>query len=195
MKYQLPRLPFEMSALEPFISRITLEFHHGKHHKASITNLNNLISGTKFENTDLKTIIKVADGPVFYNAVEVWNHSFYFEALKPGNSNTLNGPFAEIINDSFGSVSIFKDTFMKAAGSLFGSGWVWLVRNPKGSLEITQESISGNPLRTGLIPLMTCDVWEHSYYLDYQNKKPDYVEAFWNLIDWELIEKRYIDSM
>lgn len=191
MKFELPQLPFEMNALEPYISKKTLEFHHGKHHQAYVTNLNSLIIGTKFENTDLETIIKVGEGPIFNNAAQAWNHTFYFEGLRPGNKYSLKGPFVDVINDNFGSVSFFKDTFIKAAASLFGSGWVWLFLNPKGSLEIIQERNAGNPLRRGLIPLLTCDVWEHAYYLDYQNRRSDYVESFWKLINWELIEKRY----
>jgi superoxide dismutase, Fe-Mn family len=195
MKFELPQMPFEINDLEPYISRKTLEFHHGKHHQAYITNLNNLITGTKFENTDLETIIKVADGPIFNNAAQVWNHSFYFTGLKPGNNHVINGPFAEVINESFGSVTFFKDSFIKSAVSLFGSGWVWLVLNPNGSMGIIQERNAGNPLRRGLIPLLTCDVWEHAYYLDYQNRRPDYAEAFWKLINMELIEQRYNDAI
>lgn len=191
MKVELHRLPFEMNALEPYISKKTLEFHHGRHHLTYVTNLNNLIKGTKFENIDLETIIKVAEGPVFNNAAQIWNHTFYFACLKPEKNYTLKGPFADVIKGSFGSVSFFKDTFVKSAVSLFGSGWIWLVMNPKGSLEIIQESNAGNPLRRGLIPLLTCDVWEHAYYLDYQNRRIDYIEAFWKLINWQLIEKRY----
>lgn len=122
--------------------------------------------------------------------VKIWNHTFYFACLKPEKNYTLKGPFADVIKGSFGSVSFFKDTFVKSAVSLFGSGWIWLVLNPKGSLEIIQESNAGNPLRRGLIPLLTCDVWEHAYYLDYHNRRTDYIEAFWKLINWELIEKK-----
>jgi superoxide dismutase, Fe-Mn family len=195
MKFELPELPFDKSSLEPYISARTMEFHYGKHHQAYITNLNNLIEGTKFKNADLETIIKLSEGAIFNNAAQAWNHKFYFEGLKPPKNNYLNGPFGQLIIDSFGSIAFFKESFTKAATSLFGSGWVWLVRNPKGSMEILPESNAGNPLRRGLIPLLTCDVWEHAYYLDYQNRRADYVEAFWNLVDWEMIEKRYIDSM
>jgi superoxide dismutase, Fe-Mn family len=194
MKFELSKLPFEMNALEPYISKSTLEYHHGKHHKEDITNLNILISGTKYEIKDLETYIKVSEGPLFNNAAQAWNHSFYFESLKPGNNHLINGRFMEVINESFGSVKFFKDSFIKSAVSLFGSGWVWLVINPKGSLEIIQESNAGNPLRRGLVPLLTCDVWEHAYYLDYQNRRSDYAESFWKLINWELIEKRYYEA-
>jgi Fe-Mn family superoxide dismutase len=193
MKYEMPQFPYMMDALEPYISKKTLEFHHWKHHQVYVTNLNNLISGTKYENMDLDTIIKVADGAVFNNAAQVWNHTFYFEGLRSGNNNTLKGPFKGVIKTNFGSVSFFKGTLEKAASSLFGSGWVWLVLNPKGSLEIIEKSNAGNPLRIGLIPLLTCDLWEHAYYLDYQNRRADYVDAFWELINWEVIEKRYND--
>jgi Fe-Mn family superoxide dismutase len=194
MKFELPQLPYALNALEPQISKRTLEFHYGKHHQTYVTNLNNLVTGTKYENADLETIIKVAEGPVFNNASQVWNHTFYFNSLKPANGNDLKGPFANIVNGSYGSVPLFKEAFIKAAVSLFGSGWVWLVWNPKGSVEIIQESNAGNPLRKGLIPLLTCDVWEHAYYLDYQNKRPDYLDAFWNLINWELVENRFLKA-
>ncbi len=191
MKFELPPLPYEKNVLEPYISVKTLEFHHGKHHQVYITNLNNLIQGTKFENADLETIIKIGEGPIFNNAAQIWNHTFYFEGLKPRNNNVLKSPFTEALNESFGSATFLKDTFINHAVSLFGSGWIWLVWNPKGSMEIIQESNAGNPLRRGLIPLLTCDVWEHAYYLDYQNRRHDYLQAFWKLVNWELIEKRY----
>ena len=193
MKHKLPKLPYEMDALESYISRRTMEFHYGKHLHTYIKNLNNLISGTKFENMDLDTIIKVADGPVFNNAAQVWNHKFYFEGLKPGKQ-VLKNTFTEVIKSNFGSVSFFKNSFANAAGSLFGAGWIWLVLNQKGSIEILPKSNAGNPLRIGLIPLLTCDLWEHAYYLDYQNRCDDYVDAFWKLINWDLIEKRYNDA-
>jgi Fe-Mn family superoxide dismutase len=149
------------------------------------------VIGTKFENIDLETIIKVSEGPVFNNAAQIWNHMFYFDSLKPKNIGIPKSPLFEMINENFGSLSLFKDAFIKSAVSLFGSGWVWLVWNPKGTMEIIQESNAGNPLRKGLIPLLTCDVWEHAYYLDYQNRRTDYLNAFWSLINWEIIEKRY----
>jgi Fe-Mn family superoxide dismutase len=194
MRFQLPPLPYELDALEPLISRRTLEFHHSKHHEAYVNNLNNLIAGTKFENSDIETIIKVAEGPVFNNASQVWNHTFYFEGLIPSNGHVLKGPFSRVISGNFGSVQFFRESFIKAANSLFGSGWVWLLWNPKGTIEIIQESNAGNPLRKGLVPLLTCDVWEHGYYLDYQNRRPDYLTAFWSLINWDIIEKRYNDA-
>ncbi|MGD0754328.1 MAG: superoxide dismutase [Bacteroidales bacterium] len=191
MNFELSELPYDLNALEPYISRMNLELHHEMHNQTYIKNLNRRINGTKFKNLDLETIIKVADGPVFNFASQVWNHAFYFESLKAGNNNTLKGPFADVIRSNFGSVSFFKNSFFKAALSLFGAGWVWLVLNPKGLMEIIQKSNAGNPLRIGLIPLLTCDLWEHAYYLDYQDKRKDYLEAFWKLINWEMIEKRY----
>jgi len=146
MKFELTGLPYDLDALEPYISRETVEFHHSKHHQAYVTNLNGLLSTTKYREIDLETIIKVSDGPVFNNAAQVWNHTFYFEGLQPGGKSNLNGTFLEIINSNFGSISFFKNTFTKAASSLFGSGWVWLVLNQKGSFEILQESNAGNPL-------------------------------------------------
>ncbi len=192
MIFDLPKLPYDIHALEPLISGKTLEFHYGKHYQAYITNLNNLIPGSKFENSNLETIIKEADGPIFNNAAQVWNHTFYFMSLKSENGHVIKGLFAEAIKESFGSFAELKETFSKAAVSLFGSGWVWVVKNSKNSLEILQTSNAGNPLRNRLQPLLTCDVWEHAYYLDYQNRRIDYVNAFWNLINWEVIEKRFM---
>jgi len=190
MKFELSELPYDLDALEPNISRMNLELHYEKHYQTYITNLNTRVNGSKFENMDLETIIKVADGPVFNDAAQVWNHRFYFEGLKPRN-NTLKGPFAELIKRSFGSVSFFKNSFIKASLSLFGAGWVWLVLNPGKSMEIIAKSNAGNPLRIGLFPLMNCDLWEHAYNLDYQNREKDYLEAFWELINWEMVEKRF----
>jgi Fe-Mn family superoxide dismutase len=191
MKYELYELPYELNSLEPYISERTLELHHNKHNKAYITSLNAEIGDTKYKNLDLDTIVKVADGPVFNYAAQVWNHKFYFEGLKPESHNALKGPLADLIKRNFGSVTFFKNSFIKASLSLFGAGWAWLVLNPEGTIEIILKSNAGNPLRIGLFPLMNCDLWEHAYYLDYQNRKKDYLEAFWKLINWEIIEKRY----
>lgn len=194
MEFALPPLPYKLDALEPSISRRTLELHHDIHLDSYVRNLNNLIAGTKFENTDLETIIKVSEGPIFNNASQVWNHIFYFESLMPPNGKSLKGPFSKIITGNFGSLQFFKESFSRTASSLFGSGWVWLLWNPRGAMEIIQESNAGNPLRKGLFPLLACDVWEHGYYLDYQNRRSEYLNAFWNLINWEIIEKRYFDA-
>ncbi len=192
MKFELPKLPYEMGSLEPFISKRTLEFHYGKHHQTYVNNLNNLISETKFGNSELEKIIMEAEGPIFNNAAQVWNHTFYFMSLKKVNECGPKDILAEAINKSFGSFLDLKDAFTKASVSLFGSGWVWLVKNQNGLLEIIQESNAGNPLRKRLKPILTCDVWEHAYYLDYQNKRNEYIDAFWSLINWEVIEKRFI---
>jgi superoxide dismutase, Fe-Mn family len=194
MRFELPTLPFKTDALAPYISEKTLEFHYSRHHQIYVSNLNNLITGTKFENTDLVSIIKTSDGSLYNNASQVWNHTFYFESLIPAGKNKLQGQFANVINGSFGSVTLFREIFIKASLSLFGSGWVWLIWNPKGSVEIIQESNAGNPLSKGLIPLLTCDVWEHAYYLDYQNRRSDYLNAFWNLINWDMVEKRFFEA-
>jgi len=191
MKIELPALPYEMNALAPNISAKTLEFHYGKHHQAYVTNLNNLIPGTKFENASLETMIMEAEGPIFNNAAQVWNHTFYFSGLQQANTSEPHKQIAAAIKSSFGSYAEFKDAFIKAATTLFGSGWVWLVKTAAGNLKIIQENNAGNPLRIGLKPILTCDVWEHAYYLDYQNRRPDYLNAFWNLIDWDVVEKRF----
>jgi Fe-Mn family superoxide dismutase len=194
MKFGLPKLPFEINALEPYISGETLMYHREKYHQVYVENLNKLITGTKFKNRDIETIIKVADGPIFNNAALAWNHTFYFSGLEPGNNHILKGPFANVIKRNFGLVRFFKEMFIRSAVSPLGAGWVWLVLDPKGSMEIIFESNAGNPLRRGLNPLLTCDVWEHAYYLDYQNRRSDYLEAFWKLINWELVEKRYEEA-
>lgn len=191
MKYELPALPYALDALAPKISKQTLEFHWGKHHQAYVNNLNNLVPGTKFESSSLETIIREADGGIFNNGAQVWNHTFYFHSLSPTASLEPTGILADAINKSFGSLGEFKEQFAKAAATLFGSGWAWLVKKEDGSLAIVQESNAGNPLRSNLTPLLTCDVWEHAYYLDYQNRRPDYIQIFWDLLDWKVIEKRF----
>jgi superoxide dismutase, Fe-Mn family len=191
MSFTLPTLPYELDALAPHIDKKTLEFHYGKHHQAYINNLNGLIPGTKFENADLETIVKESDGAIFNNGAQVWNHTFYFLSFSPNGGGEPSGKLAEAINRDFGSFAAFKEQFNKAAATLFGSGWAWLVKNADGKLQITQESNAGNPLRNGLTPILTCDVWEHAYYLDYQNKRPDYITSFWNLIDWNVVGSRY----
>jgi Fe-Mn family superoxide dismutase len=191
MSHTLPTLPYALNALEPNISLKTLEFHYGKHHQAYVNNLNNLVPGTKFENATLETIIKEADGAIFNNGAQIWNHTFYFTSFSPKGGGEPEGILGEAIKKSFGSLSEFKDKFSKAAITLFGSGWAWLVKKADGSLEIVQESNAGNPLRKGLTPILTCDVWEHTYYLDYQNRRPDYIEAFWKILDWKVVGKRF----
>lgn len=191
MSFELPKLPYALNALEPVISQKTLEFHYGKHHQAYVNNLNNLVPGTKFENASLETIIREADGGIFNNGAQVWNHTFFFMSFTPNGGGEPSGNLAQAINAAFGSFDSFKEKFNKAAVTLFGSGWAWLVKKQDGSLEIVQEPNAGNPLKNGLTPILTCDVWEHAYYLDYQNKRPDFVEAFWKLIDWNVVNSRY----
>lgn len=191
MLFELTPLPYEIDALEPYISERTLELHYGKLQETYVHCLNNLVKGTKFEDSELETIIRVSDGSIFNNASQVFNHTFYFDGLISADKSCLRGPFMRVLTGNFGSVQFLKDSFIKCAASLFGSGWVWLLLNPKGTIEIIHESNAGNPLRRGLKPLLTCDLWEHGYFLDYQNRRPDYVNAFWNVINWKIIEERY----
>ncbi|GAB4313918.1 MAG: superoxide dismutase [Fe] [Bacteroidales bacterium] len=189
MAFELPPLPYKMDALEPYISQRTLEFHYGKHHQGYVNNLNNLVPGTEFEHASLEEIIKKSSGGVFNNGAQVWNHSFYWECLSPDGGGLPKGTVMDALVESFGSFESFKEQFTKAAATLFGSGWAWLVKNPDGKLEIVQESNAGNPLTSGKTPLLTCDVWEHAYYLDKQNRRPDYISDFWNLVNWEMVKK------
>ena len=193
MKSELIQLPIETNSLEPHLSKRNLEYHR-RCHETYQRNITNLVAGTKYENSDLRKIIEHAEGSVFNNAAQVWNHLFYFDCLKSGINDLTRSPVNKSIKDSFGSMPAFKEAFIKSGTSLFGSGWVWLVLNPKGVLEIIQESNAGNPLRRGFIPLLACDVWEHAYYLDYQNRRSDYLNAFWNVINWEKVEKRFLDA-
>jgi Fe-Mn family superoxide dismutase len=192
MTFELPKLPYKLDALVPFLSMETLEFHYGKHHQTYVTNLNGLIPGTEFENSDLETMIRKAEGPVFNNAAQVWSHTFYFESFLKDGRKAPAGPLADAINGSFGSFEAFKELFAKSAVTLFGSGWAWLIKKDDGTLQILQESNAGNPLKKGLNPLLTCDVWEHAYYIDYRNRRADYVKSFWEIVDWEIISKRYL---
>jgi len=191
MAFELPPLPYALQALEPFISAGTLEFHHGKHHQTYVNNLNGLLPGSPFETLSLEEIILKADGPIYNNGAQVWNHTFYFESLSPSAASEPQGSLAEAIKRDFGSYDSFREEFTKSALSLFGSGWAWLVKDDKGRLIIVQESNAGNPLRKGLIPLLTCDVWEHAYYLDYQNRRQEYINAFWKVLDWGKVSSRY----
>lgn len=191
MNFTLPELPYALDALNPHISRQTLEFHHGKHHLNYVNTLNTLIPGTRFEDATLETMIREADGAIFNNAAQVWNHTFYFEAFSPKPQSEPTGVLLEVIVRDFGSFDVFKEQFTKASLTQFGSGWAWLVVNAEGKLQIVQEGNAGNPLRNGLKPLLTCDVWEHAYYLDYQNRRADYLKEFWTLVDWAVVEKRF----
>ncbi len=191
MKFELPKLPYAADALEPVISQKTIEFHYGKHHQAYVNNLNNLVPGTKFENDDLETIVKESDGPIFNNAAQIWNHTFYFNSFSPNGGGEPKGALADAINAAFGSFENFKKDFVAAGVSLFGSGWAWLVKNKEGKLEIVKESNAGNPMTKGLQPILTFDVWEHAYYLDYQNRRPDHLSALWDKVDWDVVSARF----
>lgn len=191
MKYNQPQLPYAADSLEPAISRRTVDFHYGKHEKAYIDNLNNLIEGTEFADLPLEEIIHDAKGPLFNNASQAWNHIFYFFSFSPDGGGEPEGELREAIDHDFGSFENFKKEFVDAGVKLFGSGWVWLSRDNDGKLFITQEGNAGNPITKGLTPILTFDVWEHAYYLDYQNRRADALNALWDIIDWPIVEGRY----
>lgn len=190
MAFKLPELPYSKDALAPHISAETLEFHYGKHHQTYVDNLNKLVAGTPNENKSLEELIKTTDGGIFNNAAQVWNHTFYWYCLGPKAGGEPKGKIAEAIKKQFGSFATFKEQFSEAAKTQFGSGWAWLVQKPDGSLAIEKTGNAGNPMTSGLKPLLTCDVWEHAYYIDYRNARPKYVEAFWNLVNWDFVEKQ-----
>ncbi len=191
MEHKLPPLPYDRNALAPYISAETLDYHYGKHHQAYVNNLNKLIVGTEFENMPLEEIIKKASGGVFNNAAQTWNHTFYWNCMKPNGGGEPGGALGDAINKTWGSFAAFKEKFSTAATTLFGSGWAWLVKNPDGSLAIEQASNAGNPLKEGKKPLLTCDVWEHAYYIDYKNLRPNYVDAFWKILNWQFVEGNF----
>ena len=191
MAFELPTLPYAKNALEPYISEKTLEFHYGKHHQAYVNNVNNLIKGTAFENATLEEIIESAEGGIFNNGAQVWNHTFYFMQFSPDGCKEPKDELKKAIEAKFGSVESFKEEFSKSAATLFGSGWAWLVANEAGELEIAQTGNAGNPMKDGKKPILTCDVWEHAYYLDKQNARPKYIEDFWKVIDWKVISERF----
>ncbi|GBU08447.1 Fe-Mn family superoxide dismutase [Bacteroidales bacterium] len=191
MTFELFKLPYATDALAPVISQQTIELHHGKHLLAYVTNLNNLIKGTKFENSTLEEIVINSDGPIFNNAGQVWNHEIYFATFSAKGGGEPTGALAEAIKASYGSFEDFKKEFSAASVSLFGSGWAWLVQDKAGKLSITKESNAGNPLKSGMTALLGFDVWEHSYYVDYQNRRADHINALWSIIDWKIVESRY----
>ncbi len=191
MKFSLPELPYAHNALEPIITAETIAYHYGKHHLTYVNNLNGLIGGTEFEDADLDTIVKKADGPIFNNAAQIWNHNFYFLSLTPNKGSLPTGGLAVAIDAAFGSFDEFKKQFGQAAVTVFGSGWAWLVKDAEGKLSIAKEINAGNPVTRGLTPLLTFDVWEHAYYIDYQNRRADYVAALWDLVDWDVVSARY----
>jgi Fe-Mn family superoxide dismutase len=190
MEHTLPPLPFPMDGLEPHISSETLEYHYGKHHRGYVDTLNKLIKGTEFENATLEDIVRKSSGPVFNNAAQVWNHTFYWNCMRPRGGGDPSGTLANAINAKWGSLDKFKEEFSKACVSNFGSGWTWLVAKKDGSLDIVNTSKADNPLTGDDKPLLTCDVWEHAYYIDYRNARPKYVENFWNVVNWEAVGQR-----
>ena len=193
MAFELPQLPYAQNALEPYISEKTFEFHYGKHHQAYVNNVNNLIQGTEFENASLEDIIKNAEGGIFNNGAQVWNHTFYFMQFSPDGCDEPRDDLKGAIETKFGSIETFKEAFSKAAATLFGSGWAWLVADENGELEIVQTSNAGNPMKDGKKPLMTCDVWEHAYYIDKKNARPKYIEDFWKVLDWKVVSERFAE--
>jgi Fe-Mn family superoxide dismutase len=191
MSFELIRLPYENNALEPFISQKTIELHHKKHLQTYVTNLNNLTSGTRFEHMELENIVREADGPMYNNAGQVLNHNLYFSQFSPKGGPMPSGRFANAIDRTCGSFENFQKEIVTAGTSLFGSGWVFLSKNEKGDLFITKESNAGSPLTKGLKPVLVFDVWEHSYYMDYQEKRADYLTNLWDIVDWNVISQRY----
>ena len=185
MEHTLPPLPYAKDALQPHISAETLDFHHGKHHQTYVTNLNNMIKGTEFENLSLEEIIKKSSGGVFNNSAQIWNHTFFWSCMSPNGGGAPTGKTLDAINAKWGSVEKFKEEFNKAALGNFGSGWTWLVQKPDGTVDIVNTSGAGTPLTTEDKALLTADVWEHAYYIDYRNARAKFLEAFWNVANWE----------
>ena len=191
MAFELPALPYADDALEPHISAETISFHYGKHHQTYVTNLNKLVPGTDFEDLSVEQIIMKAEGGIFNNAAQIWNHTFYWNGLTPNGKDVASGTLASAITEKFGSFDEFKAKFSTSAATNFGAGWTWLVKNNDGSIEIVNTSNAGCPLTDGQTPLLTCDVWEHAYYIDYRNARPKYVETFWKLVNWDFVEANF----
>lgn len=189
--FTLPHLPYPKNALAPYISEETITYHYEKHHQTYINNLNNLITGTQYEGKSLEEIIKTATGSVFNNAAQVWNHTFYWNCLTPSGTREPTGQLLRAIEKTFGNFDAFKEKFTKTATTIFGSGWAWLVKTKTNELEIRSTSNAGCPLTEGYTPLLTCDVWEHAYYIDYRNQRAKYVEAFWQVVNWEFANKQW----
>jgi Fe-Mn family superoxide dismutase len=187
MAFQLPPLPYAKDALLPHISAETLDYHYGKHHQAYVTNLNNLVKGTEFESLSLEEVVKKSSGAIFNNAAQVWNHSFYWNCLSPQGGGLPTGSLLVAIEKAFGSFDAFKEKFTQTALTTFGSGWAWLVQNSDGSLALVSTSNAATPLTGAQKALLTCDVWEHAYYIDYRNLRPKYLEAFWSLVNWDFV--------
>ena len=191
MTHELPALPYAMDALAPTLSQETLEYHYGKHHQAYVTNLNNLIPGTEFESMSLEDIVMKSSGGIFNNAAQVWNHTFYWNCLSPNGGGAPSGALAAAIEAKFGSFEEFKKQFNQSAATNFGSGWTWLVKNADGSLEIFNTSNAGTPMTSGKQALLTLDVWEHAYYIDYRNMRPKYLETMWNIVNWDFVAANF----
>ena len=190
MAFELPPLPYAMDALAPHISQETLEYHYGKHHQTYVTNLNKLIKDTEFENTPLEEIVRRAQGGIFNNAAQTWNHTFFWHSMSPHGGGKPSGNIANAIDSAFGSFAAFKEQFTNTAITTFGSGWAWLVQRPDGSLALVSTPNAATPLTGNDTPLLTCDVWEHAYYIDYRNARAKYVEAFWNLVNWDFVSSQ-----
>jgi Fe-Mn family superoxide dismutase len=190
MAYQLPQLPFALDALAPHVTRETLEYHYGKHHKAYIDKLNQLVSGTNYQYMELDEIIRMAQGAIFSNAAQAWNHTFFWNSLSPDGGGPPHGRLAQAIDYTFGSFNAFKDQFTRAATDVVGSGWVWLVWD-RFSLAIQTTSNAGNPMTYANKPLLTCDVWEHAYYIDYRNARPEFLKAYWNIVNWQFAASNF----
>ena len=191
MAFELPALPYEKNALEPHISSETLDFHYGKHHNTYVQKLNGLVEGTDLEGKSLEDIIKTSSGGVFNNAAQIWNHTFYWNSLSPNGGGEPTGAVADAINAAFGSFEDFKAKFNDMAVNNFGSSWTWLVKKADGSLDIVNTSNAGTPITEGLTPLITVDLWEHAYYIDYRNVRPDYLKGFWALVNWEFANENF----
>ncbi|NLV98681.1 MAG: superoxide dismutase [Fe] [Clostridiaceae bacterium] len=191
MEHKLPQLPFAKDALEPIISQETIEYHYGKHHQAYVTNLNKLIAGTEFEDMPLEDIINNSSGGIFNNAAQVWNHTFYWNCLAADAGGKPEGELAKAIDEAFGSFDEFKEKFSATAAGTFGSGWAWLVKDADGKLEIISTSNAATPMTDGKTALLTCDVWEHAYYVDYRNARPQYIEKYWDLVNWDFVAENY----
>jgi Fe-Mn family superoxide dismutase len=191
MAHELPALPYARDALAPVISEETLDYHYGKHHQTYVTNLNNLVAGTEHENSSLEDIIKSTDGGIFNNAAQVWNHTFYWNCLSPNGGGEPGGALADAIASKFGSFDAFVEKFNTSAATNFGSGWTWLVKTADGGVDIVNTSNAGNPMTDGLTPLLTIDVWEHAYYVDYRNARPQYLGEIWKIINWDFVAANF----
>lgn len=192
MTFILPELPYAKNALAPHMSQETLEYHHGKHHNAYVNNLNNLIKGTRHENMTLEEVILSSEGAIFNNAAQIWNHTFFWNSLNPKGGGLPTGAALSLINEQWGSFEKFKEEFTKSATTNFGAGWTWLVKNKDGKLSIVNTSNAQTPLTAGVTPLLTVDVWEHAYYIDYRNERPKFINGFWALANWDFVNKNLL---